>query len=70
MTIYLNFISVVSSEYQAEEMAEVAEASGMMNAMAQARADAALAARPSAPSIDIAAAEAELRDLMDGRVNG
>ncbi len=49
------------------EMRAVAEAAGMMPEPAQARADAALAARQPIESIDIAAAEAELQAILKGR---
>ncbi|MGB5559273.1 MAG: beta-N-acetylhexosaminidase [Paracoccaceae bacterium] len=52
-----------------DEMRAVAEVAGPMSAAAQARADAALAARERGQPIDIAAAEAELRALMDGRAH-
>lgn len=48
------------------EMQAVAAAAGPMQAAAQARADAALAARAQGTAIEIAAAEAELRALMQG----
>ena len=51
----------------AERMA-VAEASGRMNAAAQARAEAALAARRAPAALDIRAAEEELSALMGGEV--
>ena len=53
----------------AERMA-VAEAAGGMTAAAQARADAALAARRTPEPLDIPAAEAELSALMGGEVYG
>ena len=46
------------------EMEQVAAAAGRMQAAAQGRADAALAARPSGQPIDIKAAEAELQVLL------
>ncbi len=51
------------------EMQSIAAATGMMTADAQTRADLALAARDYAEPIDIAAAEAELRALSEGRAN-
>lgn len=51
------------------EMQAVAEAAGAMGKAAQDRADAALAARDRREAIDIAAAEAELDALMQGRAH-
>ena len=51
------------------EMRAVAGAAGPMNAASQARADAALAARGRREAIDIAAAEAELDALMQGKAH-
>jgi len=48
----------------------VAEAAGAMTPAAQARADRALAARTAPPEVDIAAMEAKLDALMQGRANG
>ena len=50
------------------ERAEVAQAAGEMSPAAQARAEAALACRRTPQPLDIAAAEAELSALMDGRI--
>ncbi|MCB1341495.1 MAG: beta-N-acetylhexosaminidase [Pseudooceanicola sp.] len=52
------------------ERAEVAQAAGRMSDTAQARADAALAARRDPAVLDIDAAETELARLMRGRVYG
>ncbi len=52
------------------ERVEVAEAAGRMTAAAQARAEAALAARQAPEALDIRAAEEELAALMGGRVYG
>nr|WP_255596684.1 glycoside hydrolase family 3 N-terminal domain-containing protein [Cognatishimia sp. MH4019] len=49
-----------------DEMRAVAEASGAMGATAQARADAAIAARPAPTQIDISALEAEFSGLTRG----
>jgi len=48
----------------------VAEASGQMTDAAQARADRALAARKEPDSVDIAALDAQLGALLDGRCHG
>ncbi|MDX2484253.1 MAG: glycoside hydrolase family 3 N-terminal domain-containing protein [Pseudodonghicola sp.] len=52
------------------ERIAVAEASGEMGALAQARAEAALAARHAPGALDIRAAEEELSALMGGQVYG
>ena len=52
------------------ERAEVAEAADQMTDIAQARAEATLAARTSPTDIDIPACEAELKTLMSGQVYG
>ncbi|HBS51170.1 MAG TPA: beta-hexosaminidase, partial [Rhodobacteraceae bacterium] len=52
------------------ERAEVAEAAGRMGAAAQARAEAALAARQTPAALDIEATEADLARLMGGQVYG
>jgi len=52
------------------EMQEVAAASGPLEGLARSRAEAALAARPAALDIDIAAAEADLNTLLRGKVHG
>ena len=54
---------------QLEEMAAVAEAAGMMEPAAQARADIAANGRGRGEAIDISAAEAELAALMQGRAH-
>ncbi len=51
------------------EMRAVAETSGAMGQAAQARADAAIAARPDASKIDISALEAEFSGLTQGPVD-
>ena len=53
-----------------DERRAVAEASGRMSDAAQARAERALVARRAPDTIDIAALEAELAELTDGRVHG
>lgn len=52
------------------ERRAVAEASGQMTAAAQTRADRALAARRTPDSVDIAALDAQLEALLDGRLHG
>lgn len=53
-----------------EEKRQVAEAAGRMTAPAQRRAEAALAARHAPDEIDIAALDAELGALLNGRLHG
>ncbi|WP_137700300.1 beta-N-acetylhexosaminidase [Marimonas lutisalis] len=53
-----------------EEKRQVAEAAGRMGVQAQARAERAIAARKTPDEIDIAALEAELEALLNGRVDG
>jgi beta-N-acetylhexosaminidase len=53
-----------------KERAEVAAAAGEMSDPAQARAEAALAARKPPAALDIPSAEAQLKALLDGQVYG
>lgn len=53
-----------------EERRKVAEAAGEMNDAAQRRAEAALAMRQTPTDVDISALEAELKALLNGRLDG